>query len=212
MAGTVGRRAQKYLPDLLSKRGFAINSFCKMKAMENKPLDRYSLALLAELQRDSRQTVQQLAAAVGLSASPCWKRIKDMEAAGVIRGYTALVNPEQVGLGLRVFVDLHMGQHSEATVRRFEQAVAAVPQIVQCHSTTGESDYSCTVLVEDIKAYEQFLQGVLLKLPGITQVRTRIALKEIKSDARLPVPAATASAVPTAAARRHPTTPARKTR
>jgi Lrp/AsnC family transcriptional regulator, leucine-responsive regulatory protein len=98
-----------------------------------------------------------------------------------------VVDAERVGLGLRVFVDLHMGQHSEATVRRFEQAVAAVPQIVQCHSTTGESDYSLTVLVQDIKAYEQFLQGVLLKLPGITQVRTRIALKEIKCDTRLPV-------------------------
>jgi Lrp/AsnC family transcriptional regulator, leucine-responsive regulatory protein len=171
----------------------AIEPFFKSATLEQKPLDRYHLALLAELQRDARQTVQQLAQAVGLSASPCWKRIKEMEAAGVIRGYTAVVDAEQLGLGLRVFVDFHMGQHSEATVRRFEQAVAAVPQIVHCHSTTGESDYSLTVLAQDIKAYEQFLQGVLLKLPGITQVRTRIALKEIKSDTRLPVqPAAPA--------------------
>lgn len=160
----------------------ATNPFSKVPILENKPLDRYHHALLAELQRDARQTVQQLAERVGLSASPCWKRIKEMEAAGVIRGYTARVDPAALGEALCVFVDLHMGQHSEDNVRQFEAAVKAVPQIVRCHSTTGESDYSLTVQVADIPAYERFLQTVLLKLPGITQVRTRIALKEIKGS------------------------------
>lgn len=154
---------------------------------EQVDLDKYSLGLLDELMRDSRQTLQQLADAVGLSPSPCWKRIKDMEAAGVIRGYTALVDPERVGLGLRVVVEANLAQHNEDKVRQFEKAVLVVPQIVQCHSTTGESDYVMTVLVADIKHFEQFLHDTLLRLPGITHVRSRIVLKELKTEARLPL-------------------------
>ena len=150
-------------------------------------LDTYSLGLLDALMRDARQTVQQLADTVGLSPSPCWKRIKEMEAAGVIRGYTALVDAERVGLGLRVVVEANLAMHSEDKVRQFERAVLAVPQIVQCHSTTGESDYVMTVLVADIKRFEQFLHDTLLRLPGITHVRSRIVLKELKSESRLPL-------------------------
>ncbi len=165
-------------------------------------LDRYSLGLLDELMRDSRQTVQQLADAVGLSPSPCWKRIKDMEAAGIIRGYTALVDAEQVGLGLRVVVEANLAQHSEDKVRQFEKAVLAVPQIVQCHSTTGESDYVMTVLLPDIKRFEQFLHDTLLRLPGITHVRSRIVLRELKAEVRLPLALAPAAAPAKARARR----------
>lgn len=152
------------------------------------PLDRYSLGLLDELMRDARQTVQQLADAVGLSPSPCWKRIKAMEEQGVIRGYAALVDPEQVGLGLRVVVEANLAQHSEERVRQFEQAVVAVPEIVQCHSTTGESDYVMTVLAADIKHFDRFLHDTLLRLPGITHVRSRIVLRELKAETRLPLP------------------------
>ena len=153
-------------------------------------LDKFSLGILDELMRDSRQTVQQLAQAVGLSASPCWKRIKDMEAAGVIRGYTAVVEPERVGLGLRVVVEANLAVHHETTVRQFEKAVAACPEIVSCVSTTGESDYVMTVLVADIKRYEQFQRDTLFKLPGITHVRSRIVLRELKAATRLPVASA----------------------
>jgi len=168
-------------------------------------LDRYSLAILAELLRDSHQTLQQTADAVGLSPSPCWRRIKDMEAAGVIRGYTALVDTEKVGLGLRVVVQANMALHSEATVRQFEKAVAAATQIVECHSTTGESDYTMTVLVPDIKHYEQFLHDTLFKLPGLTHVRSAIVLRQIKSEMRLPLPEAQA-------APRAPTRPRKRAR
>ena len=167
------------------------------------PLDRYSLAILAELLRDARQTIQQIADKVGLSASPCWKRIKDMEAAGVIRGYTAVVDTEKIGLGLRVVVEANMAQHNEAAVRQFERAVAAAAPIVQCYSTTGESDYVMSVLVPDIKSYEQLLHDTMFKLPGITHVRSAIVLKEIKSEMRLALPdAAGASASPRGARRR----------
>jgi DNA-binding Lrp family transcriptional regulator len=152
-------------------------------------LDRHDVLLLSELQRDSRQTVQQLAAAAGLSATPAWKRVKEMESAGIIRGYTALVDREKVGLALAVLAEVNLTRHNEDDVRRFEKEVAACPQIVSCYATTGQADYLVKVLVPDIKAYEGFLHEVLFKLPGVTHVRSSVVLKEIKSDTRLPLAA-----------------------
>src|SRR5206468_5275559 len=161
-----------------------------------KELDRHDVLLRSELQRDSRQTVQQLADAVGLSSTPCWKRVKEMEAAGIIRGYTALVDRERVGLALCVLAEVNLTRHNEDDVRRFEQAVAAEPAIVSCYATTGQADYVIKVLVPDIKRYESFLHEVMFKLPGVTHVRSSVVLKEIKSDTRLPfdAPARAASA------------------
>jgi Lrp/AsnC family transcriptional regulator, leucine-responsive regulatory protein len=149
-------------------------------------LDRHDLLLLAELQRDSRQTVQQLAAAAGLSSTPCWKRVKEMEVTGVIRGYTALVDREKVGLSLCVLAEVNLTRHNEDDVRRFEREAAACPQIVSCYATTGQADYVIKVLVGDIKAYDSFLHETLFKLPGVTHVRSSVVLREIKSDTRLP--------------------------
>ena len=150
-------------------------------------LDDKDRALLAELQRDSRQTVQQLAAVVGLSATPCWKRVKDMEAAGVIRGYGASVDREAVGLALCVLAEVNLTQHTETTVREFERAVAACPQIVSCYSTTGAADYSIKVVAADIKAYEAFLHDTAFKLPGVTHIRSSVVLKEVKAAAGVPI-------------------------
>ena len=165
-------------------------------------LDRYSLQILAELQRDARQTVQQLSAAVGLSPTPCWKRVKELEAAGVITGYTALIDRERLGLNLSVVVEANLSEHSEELVRRFERAVAASPQIVRCVSTTGPADYILTVLITDIKAYEQCLHDTIFRLPGITHVRSSIVLKEIKQESRLPLAAPSAASPPRARKRR----------
>jgi Lrp/AsnC family transcriptional regulator, leucine-responsive regulatory protein len=157
------------------------------------PLDRQDLVLLSELQRDSRQTVQQLADAAGLSSTPAWKRIKEMESSGVIRGYTALVDREKVGLSLAVLAEINLTRHNEDDVRRFEREVASCPQIVSCYATTGQADYVIKVLVPDIKAYEGFLHEVLFKLPGVTHVRSSVVLKEIKSQTRLPFEVPTGS-------------------
>jgi len=157
------------------------------KSETSSLLDAYSLKILLELQRDARQTVAQLSAAVGLSPTPCWKRVKDMEAAGVIRGYTALVDPEKVGLHLTVMVEFNLTHHSEDLVQRFEQAVATSPHIVRCQATTGQADYLMTVLAPDIKHYERFLHETIFKLPGVTHVRSSIVLREIKSEIALPI-------------------------
>jgi Lrp/AsnC family transcriptional regulator, leucine-responsive regulatory protein len=150
-------------------------------------LDRHDIVLLSELQRDSRQTVQQLAERVALSSTPVWKRIKEMEAAGVIRGYTAMVDREKVGLGLCVIAEVNLTRHTEDEVTRFEQAIADIPQVVGCYSTTGQADYVIKVLAPDIKSYERFLHEIMFKLPGVTHVRSSVVLKEIKSDSRLPL-------------------------
>jgi DNA-binding Lrp family transcriptional regulator len=150
-------------------------------------LDRHDVLLLTELQRDARQTVQQLAERVGLSSTPCWKRVKDMEAAGIVRGYTAVIDREKVGLSLCVIAELNLTRHSEDVVRHFERAVADCPQIVSCYSTTGQADYVLKVLVRDIQAYEQFLHETAFKLPGVTHVRSSVVLKEVKSGLRLPI-------------------------
>jgi len=157
-------------------------------------LDRHDVLLLAELQRDSRQTVQQLAAAAGLSATPAWKRVKEMEASGIIRGYTALVDREKVGLALCVLAEVNLTRHHEDDVRQFEQAVAATPQIVSCYATTGQADYLLKVLVPDIKSYEAFLHETAFRLPGVTHVRSSVVLKEVKAESRLPLPGGDARA------------------
>jgi len=160
----------------------------KMANFEESLLpDAYSLKILLELQRDARQTIAQLSAAVGLSPTPCWKRVKDMEAAGIIRGYTALVDPEKVGLHLTVLVEVNLTHHSEELVQRFEHAVAASPHIARCQATTGQADYLMTVLAPDIKHYERLLHETIFKLPGVTHVRSSIVLKEIKSEMALPI-------------------------
>jgi DNA-binding Lrp family transcriptional regulator len=159
-------------------------------------LDRHDVLLLQELQRDARQTVQQLAEAVGLSSTPCWRRIKEMEAAGVIRGYTALVDREKVNLQLCVLAEINLGRHEEGEVQRFEAAVAQCPQIVACWSTTGQADYVIKVLVPDIKAYERCLHETAFRLPGVTHVRSSVVMKEVKAETRLPMelPARSAAA------------------
>ncbi len=164
-------------------------------------LDDKDRVILAELQRDSRQTVQQLAAAAGLSSTPCWKRVKEMEAAGVIRGYGASIDRERVGLSLCVLAELNLTQHTENTVREFERAVADCKEIVSCYSTTGGADYSIKVLVEDIKRYEAFLHDTAFKLPGVTHIRSSVVLKEVKAEAGLPIGSPHAAEAPARKAR-----------
>lgn len=163
-------------------------------------LDRIDLSLLNELQRDSRQTVQQLADAVGLSGTPCWKRVKAMEEAGVILGYTARLDRDKLGLRQCVIAEINLDRHAEDVVRQFEQAVAESPQIVSCYATTGAADYVIQVLVADIQGYERFLHDTAFKLPGVSHVRSSVVLRELKSAVRLPIAAPAGAAAPSARA------------
>lgn len=149
--------------------------------------DNHSRKILEALQEDSRLTVQQISERVGLSTTPCWKRIKEMEAQGVITGYTVQVDRKKVGLNLMVMAEINLAQHTEKTVSEFEKAISTTPQIVRCYSTTGQSDYVLMIMASDIEAYEQFLMRTLFKLPAVSHVRSSIVLREIKPAGHLPL-------------------------
>ena len=149
--------------------------------------DAYSLKILEALQEDSRMTVQQISERVGLSTTPCWKRIKEMEVQGVITGYTVQVDRKKVGLNLMVMAEINLAQHTDKTVAEFEAAVQAIPHIVRCYSTTGQSDYVLMIMATDIEQYEQFLMRTLFKLPAVAHVRSSIVLREVKQGTGLPL-------------------------
>lgn len=149
--------------------------------------DMHSLKILQALQEDARMTVQQISERVGLSTTPCWKRIKDMETQGVITGYTVHVDRKKVGLDLMVIAEVNLQQHTDKIVSGFEAAVAATPQIVRCYSTTGQADYVLTILAKNIEHYEQLLIRQIFKFPGVAHVRSTIVLREIKAQGLLPL-------------------------
>lgn len=150
-------------------------------------LDGFSIRILSELQRDARQTILQIAQKIGLSSTPCWKRVKEMERDGVIRGYTTLIDRDKVGLHICVLAEIILSKHSEKTALEFEKEISACPQITECYSTTGNADYMIKVLTTDIKSYENFMHNVLFKLPGVDHVRSSIVLRELKYDPRMPL-------------------------
>ena len=142
--------------------------------------------ILAELQRDSRLTNQELADKVGMSSSATWRRVKGLEEDGVIDRYTAIVNPKKAGFGLASMVQVSLARHEQANVERFIHEVLRHPEVLECFATSGEADFHLRVVVEDIDAYNVFLDDFIFRLPGVSQVRSNIVLKEIKADTALP--------------------------
>ena len=142
--------------------------------------------ILSELQRDSRLTMQELAERVGMSSSACWRRVKSLEEDGVIDRYAAIVNPRKAGFGLSSIVHVSLARHERANVDNFVKQVSRHPEILECFATSGEADFHLRVVVEDIDAYNHFLDDFIFRLPGVSQVRSNIVLKEIKADTALP--------------------------
>jgi len=142
--------------------------------------------LLVELQRDSRQTMQELAERVGMSTSACWRRVKSLEETGIIDRYAVIVNARKAGFGLSSVVHVSLARHERRHVDNFIREVSRHPEILECFATSGESDFHLRVVVEDIDAYNVFLDDFIFKLPGVSQVRSNIVLKEIKTDTALP--------------------------
>jgi Lrp/AsnC family transcriptional regulator, leucine-responsive regulatory protein len=152
---------------------------------ELDPIDR---KILAALQQDGRLTNVELAEKVGLSPSPCLRRVKRLEQDGMIAGYRAVLDRRKIGLGLTVFVGVKLDPHSAETAEAFEHAVVKVPEVVACHLVSGESDFLLQVVTRDLDAYERFLSGTLLKLPRLRDVRSIFAMRTHKADAPLPLP------------------------
>ncbi len=150
-------------------------------------LDRFSRRILHELQIDSRVTTQDLAQRVGLSATPCWRRIKDLEARGIIQRYTVLLDREKLGLAACFLANVTLIRHNRSAVEEFERAVASYSEVVECYSATGDADYVLKIVMSDTRAYYEFLQSKVFKLSAVANIRTMVVLREIKYETALPV-------------------------
>ncbi|GLU37529.1 Lrp/AsnC family transcriptional regulator [Pseudomonas sp. NBRC 100443] len=155
--------------------------------MPNHKLDAYDHRILAALQRDGRLSNVQLAEAIGLSPSPCLRRVRLLEEAGVIRRYGADLDRDQIGLGLTVFVGIKVERHHEEQAEAFRRAVVDLPEVISVHLVSGEADFLLQVVVPDLRAYEHFLTSTLLKLPGVSDIRSNFAISTLKESAPLPL-------------------------
>ena len=128
---------------------------------------------------DGRLSNADLAEQVGLSSSPCWRRVKALEEAGVIKGYAAQLDAKSVGLSVNVFMSVSLSTQVEKALQAFERAAAARPEVMECYLMTGDSDYLLRVVVPDLEAYERFVMD-FTKIPGIAQIRSSFALRPVK--------------------------------
>lgn len=150
-------------------------------------MDRLDRRILRELQRDGRLTNSELADRVGLTPSPCLRRVRQLERDGVIRGYRALLDGDAVGRGFRPFVSVVMDREDRATVAAFERRVAELPEIVEAHRLFGEPDFLLRIAVADLAAYERFNTEVLSDLPGVARLTSHLTMKQVKTDDGLPI-------------------------
>ena len=155
--------------------------------MPKTDLDGIDSRIIAELQADARLSNVELADRVGLSPSPCLRRVKRLEREGYITGYRAALRRDRVGLGFSVFIGVKLESHANARAVQFEEVVCGWPEVIACHLVSGEADYFMEVVVPDLEHYQRFLVGKLLELPVVREVRSNIALQIIKAGAPLPL-------------------------
>lgn len=150
-------------------------------------LDDVDRRILAELQADAGLSNAELAERVGVSASPCWRRVKRLEEEGILRGRVALVDAKKLGLDLTAFALISLDRHAESGIEAFHEAMQAAPEVTSCHAVTGAVDFLVTVVVRDMAAYDRFLSRRLLGLPGVRSVNTSFVLRTVKASTALPV-------------------------
>ena len=150
-------------------------------------LDQTEITLLKLLQEDARVTNQALAEKAGMSASPCWRKVRKLEEDDIIQGYRAVLNRKKIGLGVMVFIRVVIDSHSEAEARKFEQEVCALEDVVACYSIGGDADFLLQVVAGDLDSYADFAMSVVRRLPGIKEMQSMFVLKEIKPLVNYPV-------------------------
>jgi Lrp/AsnC family transcriptional regulator, leucine-responsive regulatory protein len=155
--------------------------------MPTAPLDTIDSRIVDALQRDGRLTNLELADRIGLSPSPCLRRVRRLEAEGFISGYRATLSRQRVGLGLMVFVSMKIERHRDAEANEFMKAVQALPEVVSCYIISGEHDFLLQVVVPDLAAYRQFTLEKLLRLPGVRDMQSSFAIDTVKENAPLPL-------------------------
>jgi Lrp/AsnC family leucine-responsive transcriptional regulator len=153
----------------------------------SRDLDAIDGRIIAALQADGRLSNVELAERVGLSPSPCLRRTKRLEREGYIDAYRAVLQRNQVGLGLTVFVEIKISAHANQEAEAFQNAIVALHEVVDCHMVSGAADYLVEVVVPDLECYQRFLVGKLLALPIVREVRSNIAIQTLKAGSPLPL-------------------------
>ena len=143
-------------------------------------MDAIDRKILRVLQQDARASLQQVGQAVGLSPSPCWERIRKMELAGVIEGYTVRLNPQALGLNDTVLVQLTLDSHTDNTLEKFGEVLATIPEVIEAYLVSGEYDYLLRVAVKDTRDYERLLREKLYKIKGIRHSKSSFVLRTLK--------------------------------
>ena len=152
-----------------------------------RKLDAIDRRIIAAVQADGRITANDLAARVGLSPSPCARRLRLLEESGVIKGYTAVIDQKKVGLPISAFASIKLERQREEDLDRFAKAVARWPEVADCYLMTGQRDYLMRIVVRDLEAYESFLKDKLTRLDGVASIETSFALGQVKRSEILPL-------------------------
>ena len=151
-------------------------------------MDSIDRKLLSLLQDDASIVLQDLAARVGLSVNPCWRRIKRMETEGIIRARVAVLDPDKLGLSVTVFVRIKIREHTAEWVRRFAAAVRSIPEIAECHRLGGDVDYMLKIIVADIAAYDRVYKQLIGKVSGLSEVSALFSMERIKCTTKVEIP------------------------
>ena len=150
-------------------------------------LDKFDLTILAELQANARLTNAELAQRVGLSAAPCWRRVRALEESGFIKGYHAEIDRHKIGLGVLAFVRLDADRSTGGLTRAMEEAIRQIPEVVSCHYISGTGTFELQVVARDLETFAQFAREVLLNLPNVKDMHTSFSLGEVKASGALPL-------------------------
>ena len=169
--------------DMLKSNGAGEESSKSERIREMDAIDR---KILDQLQRDATLSIAEIADRVGLSQTPCWKRIQRLEAQGVIERRVALLNPEKLSLGLTVFAEIETGDHSGEWIARFAGLVSDMPEVLECYRMAGDVDYMLRVVVPDMQAYDAFYKQLIAAVP-LKNVTSRFAMERVKATTILPI-------------------------
>ena len=150
-------------------------------------IDKFDLAILQELQAHGRLTNAELAQRVGLSAAPCWRRVRALEESGFIKGYHAEIDRRKIGLGVLAFVRLDTERANSEVTRKIEEAIRKLPEIVACHYISGTGMFELQVVAQDLDDFSRFALNSLMNLPNVKDLHTSFSLGEVKSGAALPL-------------------------
>ncbi len=155
--------------------------------MPNNVLDRIDYRILQHLQNDARVSNAELAERVGLSPSPCLRRVRALEQAGILKRYVALVDPGAVGLPISVVVNVSLRSQERAALVEFEGQIQRCPEVMECYLMTGSSDYLLRIVVPDLESYQRFLADTLTRIPGVANIQSGLALKQVVYRTELPL-------------------------